>query len=343
MQNELFPTRSVAAVQPTERLHIGNYFGAVKQTLFFQDVVPRNNFCFVADYHAQASTSHWDRIAERTHGLVADFLALGIKPGRTILYRQSDIPEVMEIMWLLSLVTNSAMLERGHKMQAPIPTAAVYLYPLLMAADILGLRATHVPIGEDQKQHQDRAREIATRFNRQVGNSFLPVPVGVYNSSSRVPGTDALDAKYSSDEHKPKMSKSQKNFIPIFCTEEDTEQYVMKITTKSIKWGHPIDPSGDTVFTLYSLMATKDEVNDLAEKMRAGQVGYEDTKRDLAQRINDFFRPARDAKREWMSRPDDIEDILRDGAIIARQEMLSTIEKMRAFTGINQYRRFKVG
>lgn len=340
MLEAVFPMRAVAAVQPTERLHIGNYFGAVSQSLMYQDIVPRNNFCFVADYHAQASTENWDKIQERTRSLAVDFLALGLRPGTTVLYRQSDVPEIMEVTWLLSLVTRHNMLERGHKVREEnMPTAAVYLYPLLMAADILGIRATHVPVGDDQKQHLDRAREIADRLNRKAQGNILPVPKGVATKFARVPGTDALDPKYDNGV-RPKMSKSAENFIPVFCSDEDTEICVSRIVTRPVKYGHPINTEDDTIVALLRLVVPPTALTEAEGAMKCGQLGYEDAKGLLTQSINDYFRSARATKPEWESRSDDIEEILREGAATVRAEVLSTLEALRESMGLKSYRRF---
>jgi tryptophanyl-tRNA synthetase len=340
MLKQVFPLRAVAAVQPTERLHLGNYFGALSQSLLYQDIAPRSNFCFIADYHAQASTSNWDRIQERTRSLAIDFLALGFRPGTTHIYRQSDIPEIMEITWLLSLVTRHSMLERGHRVREENhPSAAVYLYPLLMAADILGIRATHVPVGDDQKQHLDRARDIAGRVNRTIGKDLIPIPKGVATRFPRVPGTDALDPKYVGGV-RPKMSKTADNFIPVFCTDEDTEECVARIVTRSIKYGQPIDLEDDTVYLLLRLVMRDLELQTIEEEMRTGKIGYEGAKKQLSQAINDFFRNARTARAEWEPRVDDIEDILRSGAAMVRTEIVATLEVLRECTGLKAYRRF---
>ncbi|NPT61653.1 tryptophan--tRNA ligase [Paraburkholderia elongata] len=341
MFDATFPTRAVAAIQPTDRLHLGNYFGALQQTLSFQDIVPRNNFCFVADYHAQTSKKNsWEDLGRLTRSLAMDFLALGLRPEQTFLYRQSDVPEVMEVLWLLSLVTNSATLQGGHKMKEAVPTAAIYLYPLLMSADILALRATHVPIGDDQKQHHDRARDIAARFNKKVHRQLLPVPIGVCNKSSRVPGTDALDPKYQATDQRPKMSKSLENFIPVFCSDEETAEYVNSIVTRPVKWGEPTDPEDDTIYSLYCLMATQAECDELANKMRAGRIGYDEAKRNLTRQINDYFGVARDVKQKLETRPDDVEDILREGAMFVRREVLATLDEIRYLSGLRRYRRW---
>lgn len=340
MLETIFPMRAVAAVQPTERLHIGNYFGAVSQSLQYQEIVPRNNFCFIADYHAQASTENWEKIQERARSLAVDFLALGMRPGTTLMYRQSDIPEIMEVTWLLSLVTRHNMLERGHKVrEESLPTAAVYLYPLLMAADILGIRATHVPVGDDQKQHLDRARDIAGRLNRRAQGIILPVPRGVTTPFPRVPGTDALDPKYDGGV-RPKMSKSAENFIPVFCSDEDTEICVSRISTRPVRYGQPIDTEDDTIVALLRLVLSGASLAEVETSMQTGKVGYEDAKSLLSQSINDYFRPARVARSEWESRSDDIEDILREGAAKVRIEVLSTLEVLRESMGLRSYRRF---
>lgn len=335
-ENPQYLSRAVAGVQPTNKLHIGNYFGAVKQSIDLQRMVPYQNFCFVADYHAQTIPDKKDQIADHSFEMAVSFLSLGMDPKFTVIYRQSDIPEVLEIMWLLALRMSTSELDRGHKMKVPgIKNAATYLYPLLMAADILGLRANLVPVGDDQQQHLERARQAARKFNSFFKEPLLPLPERAPTKAGSVPGTDST--QYAEGR---KMSKSYNNIVPIFCTDDETETWVNGIATQAISYGQPIKTEKDTVYNIYKLVTTANASNKLKDGMESGQIGYEDAKNQLTAALNSYFAEARDKRESYLKRPDDIWDILREGAGRVRVEMRQTLDGMRELTGIGRYTRF---
>lgn len=332
----IFPPRAVAAIQPTNRLHLGNYFGAVTSTMKMEAHCPQENFCFVADYHAQTVIENKEQIQQWTLNLATEFLALGLDPNITTIYRQSDVPEVMEIMWLLSTCMNSTEMSRGHKMQGGgIASAAIYLYPLLMAADILGLKATDVPIGADQNQHLERARDAARRFNKLTKKEIFPIPKAMKSNAAKVLGTDAakLDTPI-------KMSKSLDNIIPVFCSDDETADYVNRIVTRPVARKDPIDPESDTIFNLFKLVAKSDQVEEMKKGYEAAEIGYQDAKEILTVAICDHFREARELIKELHNNKKYVLSVLNDGEGRVRQEMKETVGEMKELTGIAAFSRF---
>jgi tryptophanyl-tRNA synthetase len=306
--------RVLSGTQPSsDSLHIGNYFGAIQQYLTFQD--DHEALYFIADYHSMNAVRDAKLRRENTRSVALDYLACGLDPARAVLFRQSDVPEVCELAWLLSTVTPMGLLERGHAYKDKIAQGqsashGLFAYPVLMAADILLYNADLVPVGGDQKQHIEMTRDIAERFNHTYGEDVLKLPEPfIPKDIPLVPGTDGR-----------KMSKSYDNGIAMFASEKVVKKAVMGIVTDSTPVEDPKDTTG-VLFQLWSLFASDKEREELFERARKGGLGYGDVKKDLLRRLLDFFEPMRDKRAEFASRIDLVEDILEDGA--SRAKMLA--------------------
>jgi tryptophanyl-tRNA synthetase len=318
----------LSGIQPSGELHIGNYFGAIRQHVALQERYAHTLY-FCADYHSM--TSLRDAAARRqvTRELAAAYLACGIDPERSVLYRQSDLPETCELAWLLGTVAPMGLLERAvsykEKAAQGIPTDfGLFAYPVLQAADILQHGADLVPVGEDQRQHIEITRDLAARFNHTYGEVFkLPEP-SILEDVAVVPGTDGQ-----------KMSKSYGNSIPLFGSEKAIRQAVMAIVTDSTPVEAPKDPSLP-LFQLWRLFAKEEERRELAARARAGGLGYGEVKKDLLARILATFGPMRERYAEWMARPDHLEDVLRRGASRARESAAPVLAAAREAAGVGR-------
>ena len=321
--------RILSGIQPSGEPHIGNYFGAMRQHVALQ--AKGEAIYFLADYHSMTSIRDADERRRFTHELALDYLALGLDPARAILYRQSDLPEVTELAWILTTVTPMGLLERAHSYKdkvardeaAQVTIAhGLFAYPVLMAADILIYNADIVPVGQDQKQHLEMTRDIAGSFNHVYGEVFkLPEPM-ILADVAVVPGTDGR-----------KMSKSYDNTIRMFATDAQIKKAVMGIVTDST----PVDQPKDTttaLFQLWSLFANPDEKKELFERASAGGLGYGDVKKDLLKRLLAHFAPLRAAREQWNARGDDVEDVLADGARRARAIARPILDAARAAAGL---------
>jgi tryptophanyl-tRNA synthetase len=317
--------RILSGVQPSGKLHLGNYFGAVKQHIALQD--ESDCFYFIADYHALTTIQDPKVLRENTHDVALDYLALGLDPDKATYFRQSDVPEVTELTWILSTVTNMGLLERAvsykEKVEKGIEASVgLFSYPLLMAADILIYRSHVVPVGKDQVQHIEMTQDMAGKFNRAFSEVF-PIPTYRLDKESKVPGTDGQ-----------KMSKSYGNTIEIFAEGKPLKDTVMKIKTDSKPLGTPLDPETCNVFALYGLFATEAEKAELAAKYRAGDIGYGEAKKLLLAKIDEYFSPARQKRKELVANPDYVESVLRQGAQRARAEAQQTMALVREAVGM---------
>lgn len=331
--NNLFPPRVLSGVQPSGALHLGNYSGAIQQHIALQHEYPGESFYFIANYHALTTIHDADDLLKQSWNVALDYLALGLEPNKATFYRQSDVPQVCELMWILACITGKGLLDRGHSYKDKIekgltPSVGLFLYPELMAADILAVRSTIVPVGRDQEQHLEMARDIAQRFNHAFQTDLFPLPVAKLNEAATVPGIDGQ-----------KMSKSYENTIPIFAEEEELEAKVMHIKTSSTVLGAPLNPDGDTVFTLYSLVSTQDQRDELRARYQRGDLGYRQAKIELLANLRAYFAPFKERRRALEKDLDQIEDILRDGARRARQEADETMELVRGVIGLSRYQR----
>jgi tryptophanyl-tRNA synthetase len=318
------PRRFLSGVQPSGKLHLGNYFGAVKQHIAFQE--EGTCFYFIADYHALTTIQDPKLLRENVRDVALDYLALGLDPDRATFFRQSDVPEVTELAWILSTVTGMGLLERAHSYKDKVsrgitPSVGLFTYPVLMAADILIYRSHVVPVGEDQVQHIEMTRDMAGYFNQTYGEIF-PLPTYRLDRAAKVPGIDGQ-----------KMSKSYGNTIEIFAEGKPLQKRVMSIVTDSSKVEDPKDPERCTVFALYSLFATEPEKAELAARYRAGGLGYGEVKTMLLEKINTYFEPFRRRRKELAQDPEYVEGVLRKGAERARAEAQQTMALVREAVG----------
>ncbi len=321
------PVRFLSGVQPSGRLHLGNYFGALRQHIALQD--EGEAFYFIANYHAMTTVQEAKLLESQTTDVALDYLALGLDPGKAVFFRQSDVPEVAELAWVLSAVTAKGLLDRAtsykDKVQRGVAASVgLYYYPMLMAADILIYRSHIVPVGEDQIQHIEMTRDMAQSFNNTYGEVF-PLPKPRLDAGAKVPGIDGQ-----------KMSKSYNNAIEIFQEGKPLRKRVMSIVTDSTPLEEPKNPEGCNVFALYKLFSTEAEQEELAAKYRAGGFGYGDAKNMLLDKINDAFGPYREERRRLEGDPGYVESVLLEGGARARTEAQATMKRVREAAGLGK-------
>ncbi len=318
--------RFLSGIQPSGKLHIGNYYGMMKPAIDLQE--QGEAFYFIADYHALTSVHNPEELQNASRDVALDFLACGLDPERTVFYRQSDVPEVHELAWLLSVVTPMGLLERCHsykdKIARGIPSNhGLFAYPVLMAADILAVQSDRVPVGQDQKQHVEVTRDIAIKFNNEFGEVFkIPEPV-IRESVAVVPGLDGQ-----------KMSKSYNNTIEMFAPKGSISKTVMRIVTDSMTLEDKKDPDKCNVFALYRLFASDSERAAMAARYRAGGLGYGEIKKALLDLMLAYFEPFRKRRAELEKEPGTIEQILRMGAEKARDTIGATLRAAREACGL---------
>jgi tryptophanyl-tRNA synthetase len=319
--------RIVSGIQPSGKLHLGNYFGMMLPALELQS--SGECFYFIATYHALTTVSDPAVLRAATHDVALDFLACGLDPERTAFYRQHDVPEVTELAWFLSTLTPMGLLERCHsykdKLARGMPaTHGLFSYPLLMAADILAVQARKVPVGRDQKQHVEVTRDLAQKFNAQYGEVFaIPEPV-IREDVAVVPGLDGQ-----------KMSKSYGNTIELFGVESEARARVMRIVTDSRTVEEPKDPATCNVYALYRLFATPGERAEMESRYRGGGLGYGTVKKELWEKIRAAFEPLRRRRADLEKDPGHVESVLRRGAERARAEASRTLQKARQAVGLS--------
>jgi tryptophanyl-tRNA synthetase len=319
--------RVLSGIQPSGKLHLGNYFGMMKPALELQE--QGDAFLFIANYHALTTISDPAALRQNSRDVALDFLACGLDPKRTVFFRQSDVPEVTELTWLLSIVTPMGLLERCHSFKDKIakgiaPSSALFSYPVLMAADILAVQANLVPVGRDQKQHVEVTRDIAIKFNQQFGEIFtIPEPV-IRDEVAVVPGVDGQ-----------KMSKSYNNTIELFGTEKETRARIMRVVTDSKQLEDAKDPATCNVFALFRLFASDSERQEMEARYRAGGMGYGDAKKKLFEAMWAYFAPYRQKRAELEKDPGFVESILREGAGRARAEARKTLNAARKAVGLD--------
>ena len=318
--------RVLSGIQPTGRFHWGNYFGAIRQYIAMQG--NEQSFYFIADLHALTTVREPDVLRKNIHDAALDLLALGLKPEQATLYRQSDVPEVTELTWLLMTITQMHLLEKCHafkdkKARGIAADAGLFTYPVLMAADILAYDSTHVPVGADQIQHVEVTRDIAQRFNGLYGESLQLPEAWVLDDSAKVPGLDG-----------EKMSKSYGNTISIFESPKRLRKLIMSIRTDSTPVEAPKNPDTCTVFELFRLFAEPEQLLALAERYRAGCMGYGEAKETLYQAALAHFTPAFERRAQLEATPDLVEDILREGAHRARAKAQEVVARVREACGL---------
>lgn len=320
--------RALSGIQPSGRLHIGNFFGAMRPQLQFQ--TEHECFYFIADYHALTSNPSPDEIAQNIQDVAIDYISLGLDAEKTVFWRQSDVPEVTEFTWLLSCVTPMGLLQRCTSYKEKVaqgfsPNHGLFAYPVLQAADILIFNSDIVPVGADQKQHIEVARDIAIKFNNTYGE-ILTVPEDyIIESVAVVPGLDGR-----------KMSKSYGNTIEIFEPEDSIKKKIMRIVTDSTPLEEPKDPDKCNVFALLKLVATPAELAEWGNRYRSGGMGYGRAKKRLAELMIEYFRPYRQKRAELENNLDYVKKVLAEGAKRAKAVATETLVKVRDAVGLGR-------
>lgn len=319
--------RVLSGIQPTGRFHWGNYFGAIQQYIALQDQA-KQAYYFIANLHALTTIRERAVLQQRTLDAALDLLGLGLDPNKATLFVQSDVPEVSELTWLLMTGTPMGLLERCHafkdkKAHGLTADAGLFAYPVLMAADILIYDSDTVPVGEDQVQHIEVARDLAASFNHLFGETFVLPKAKLLDNSKRVPGVDG-----------EKMSKSYGNTIEVFEEPKAVRKQIMRITTDSRPMEQPKEPETDHLFQLYSLFANDADREAMAALYRRGGFGYGEVKKALAERAEQYFAEARQRRQEFEQQPDRVRQILGDGAATARRKATEVLRRAQSACGV---------
>ncbi|HNP36584.1 MAG TPA: tryptophan--tRNA ligase [Woeseiaceae bacterium] len=332
MTKEIYLT----GITTTGTPHIGNYVGAIRPGISASKDANKQNYYFLADLHALAKNEDPEKISQSTLEIAAAWMALGLDTKHATFYRQSDIPEIPELTWILTSMTAKGLMNRAHSYKAAVQanldggsgdpdkgiTMALYSYPILMAADILMFRATRVPVGRDQKQHVEMARDIAQRFNHHYGEVLvLPEPV-IDDNTAVLAGLDGR-----------KMSKSYNNTIPLFSGEKNLRKLIMKIKTNSLEPGEPKDTADSTLFDIYRAFAAPEETAAIAA-LYADGIAWGDMKQRLFEKINEQIGPAREEYKRLVADPAIVEHELQEGAKRAREIAAPYLKEIRAAIGI---------
>ena len=315
--------------------HLGNYVGAIKPAIDASKKENNNSFFFLADYHAIVKTKDSKRIAQSTLEIASAWIALGLDPTQVTFYRQSDIPEITELSWILNTIAAKGLLNRAHAYKSAVQqnlaikededagiSMGLFGYPVLMAADILMFNAEVVPVGKDQVQHIEMARDIAQRFNHLYGKTFELPNAHIDQKTSVLTGLDGR-----------KMSKSYDNTIPLFCTESQLKKYINKIKTNLLEPGESKDPNDSIIFEIWSAFATEEDTEFMRLAFKDG-IGWGDAKRKLFHLINSSLIEARETYFQLLNKPEDIEEILNEGSKKARPLAQSRIKKIRESIGL---------
>jgi tryptophanyl-tRNA synthetase len=319
--------RILSGLQPSGALHIGNYFGMIQPAIALQ--AEGDAFYFIANYHALTSLRDPDALRENARGVAVDFLACGFDPDRGALFMQSDVPRVTELAWILSTIAPMGLLERAHSYKDKLargmtPSVGLFSYPVLMAADILIYDSDVVPVGRDQKQHIEITRDLATKINETIGKVFkLPEP-RIHPATETVPGIDGQ-----------KMSKSYGNTIDIFGDEKETGKKVMSIVTDSKPVGAPKDHATSTIFQLYSLFASKEEIAEMRERFQKGGTGYGAFKKQLLEKLWEYFAPMRKRREEILADKLYVDSVFVRGARRANEVADEVMRRVRTAVGLN--------
>jgi tryptophanyl-tRNA synthetase len=319
--------RILSGLQPTGRLHIGNYFGMMEPALRLQN--EGDAYYFIADYHALTSIHNAAELRDNVRNLAIDFLACGLDPEKCVFFKQSDVPEHTELAWILSTLTPMPMLENCHSYKdktarGMVPNAGLFTYPVLMTADILIYDSDLVPVGKDQKQHLEVARDIANKMNGTFGDGTLKIPTPrIREETAVVPGLDGQ-----------KMSKSYGNTIALFEEEKALKKKIMGIPTDSTPVESPKSTENSAILNLYRLFATDEEYNTMVADFQRGGTGYGDFKKRLLAKTWDYFAAAREKRAEIVANKGYVEDVLAAGAAKARAVARQTMDRVRTAVGL---------
>jgi len=326
----------LTGITTTGTPHLGNYAGAIRPAVAASQREDADSYYFLADYHALVKSQDPAAVHRSSLEVAATWLALGLDTDRAVFYRQSDIPEIPELTWILCSVTAKGLMNRAHAYKAAVAaneeggardpdkgvTMALFNYPILMAADILLFRASRVPVGRDQKQHVEMARDIAQRFNHHFGALFVLPEADIEDNTAILSGLDGR-----------KMSKSYKNTIPLFCSEKKLRKLIMKIKTNSLEPGEPKETEGCTLFEIYRAFADPDQVESMRARFAAG-IGWGELKQELFEFLNDHLKEARAEYERLIASPEHVEDVLQHGARRARDLARPFLGEIRHSVGI---------
>jgi tryptophanyl-tRNA synthetase len=318
--------RLLTGIQPSGDLHIGNYFGSIKQMVEAQK--KSETFAFIANYHAMSSGNGGEKLAKLTMQTATDFLALGIDPEKSVFWVQSDVKEVLELYWVLSGFTPMGLLERAHSYKDKTAKGiaanhALFSYPVLMAADILLFRPDTVPVGKDQIQHVEIARDIAIKFNNQYGDIFKIPEFKIQEEVATVPGTDGQ-----------KMSKSYGNTVNIFGEEKIQLKTIKKIVTQNVAMEEPKEYENCNVYNMAKLFLSENELMELQNRYKRGGEGHGHFKLYLADVMWEYFGEFREKRNYYAAHQEEVREILSAGAHKAKTVALPMIENIRALSGI---------
>ncbi len=319
--------RSLSGIQPSGKLHLGNYFGAIRQYLKFQN---EGNECFyfIANYHALTSMQNKDDLEKITLHVATAYLALGIDPEKSVFFLQSDVPQVTEFAWVLNCICPVSMMEKATSYKDKISRGlaanmGLFDYPVLQAADIIIYDSNVVPVGQDQKQHIEMTRDLAIKFNLAFGETLVVPEAHIVPEVAVVPGIDGQ-----------KMSKSYNNTIEIFQTPKATKKRCSQVVTDSTPLEEPKDPDKCTVFAMLKLLAEDGEIEEIEKNYRSGGYGYGHAKGRLAELVNELFAEAREKYAELEKNPDFVRDVLGEGGRKAREVAEETMTRVRNACGI---------
>ncbi|WP_031433353.1 tryptophan--tRNA ligase [Methylomarinum vadi] len=328
----------LTGITTTGTPHLGNYAGAIRPAIAASKDDDVRPFYFLADYHALIKCNEPERVKQSSREIAATWLALGLDTSNAVFYRQSDVPEILELTWMLTCVTAKGLMNRAHAYKAAVAeneeagggdpdkgiTMGLFSYPILMAADILMFNAHKVPVGKDQIQHIEMARDIAGRFNHLYGEHFVLPEAVVDDNAATLLGLDGR-----------KMSKSYNNTIPLFETEKKLRKLINKIKTNSLEPGEPKDPNGCTLFAIYQAFSNQHEVEEIRQRYAEG-IGWGEMKKILFEKINDEIAPARERYEALLQAPEHIEEQLQEGAKKAREISVPFIATLRETVGISK-------
>mgnify|MGYP002018626791 FL=1 len=317
--------RVLSGIQPSGALHLGNYFGMMSRMVQYQS--KNELFCFIANYHALTTIPVSETLSQNTFNAACDFLALGMDPEKSTFWIQSDVPQVTELMWILSSLTGVGSMDRATSYKDKIsqglkPNMGLYSYPVLMAADILLFDTQLVPVGKDQKQHLEIARDIAIRFNNTYGETFAVPEPDIEKETQLIPGTDGK-----------KMSKSYNNTIPIFDSEKTIRKKIMKIITDKADIDEPKEKDS-ALFQLYSLFLDHEGRLELSDRYDGKGVRYGDIKQELFQKVMDYFQPYREKRNKLVNNPKEVYEILKYGAKKAGSIANEVLARVKSSSGL---------
>ncbi len=327
----------LTGITTTGTPHLGNYVGAIRPAIAASKIAENESYYFLADYHALINASDPASVRQSRLEIAATWLAMGLDTDRSTFYRQSDIPEIPELAWVLTCMTAKGLMNRAHAYKGVVQenidagtsdpdkgiSMGLFNYPILMSADILMFKATKVPVGKDQVQHLEMCRDIAQRFNHHYEELLVIPEVEVDENTALITGLDGR-----------KMSKSYKNTIPLFGTAKQLRKMIMKIKTNSLEPGEPKEHEGNTVFDIYKAFATAEQAEAFKQDYANG-IGWGDAKQKLFELLDEELSEPREKYDELMARPDDVEDVLRAGAAKARVQSKELMGQIREAVGLS--------